>query len=88
METFLSGNLDQVLVRTNTGGLESFGTQLLILVGNQVDAKRKLVDVRTLSAEIEDTDLWVRYTTVESGLWVRLVFAVTVTSCWAACHLQ
>ena len=37
-----------------------------------MDAERELVDIRTLSAEIEDTNLWVRDTTVESGLRVRL----------------
>lgn len=37
-----------------------------------MDAERELVDVCALSAEIENADLRVRYTTVESGLWVRL----------------
>jgi hypothetical protein len=45
---------------------------LFILIGNQVDAQGKLVDVRTLSAKVEDTDLGIRYTTVESRLGVRL----------------
>jgi len=88
METFLSCNLDQVLVGANTGSFQSLGAQLFVLVGNQVDAERELVDVCALSAEIENADLRVRYTTVESGLWVRLVLAVTVTSRWAACHLE
>jgi hypothetical protein len=60
------------LVCANTGSLERLGTQLLQLIGNQVDAERELVNVRTLSAEIEDTDLWVWDTTVESGLRIRL----------------
>jgi hypothetical protein len=114
METFLSGDLDQVpmrdnvsprshnplevsdgcfprgfcdpdledptrtkferhsLVGANTGGLKGLGAQLLILVGNQVDAQGELVDVRTLPAKVEDTDLGVRYTTVEPRLGVRL----------------
>ena len=37
-----------------------------------MDAERELVDVCALSAEIENADLRIRYTTVESGLWVRL----------------
>ena len=45
---------------------------MFILVGDQVDAEGELVDVRTLSAKIEDTDLWVGDTTVESGLRVWL----------------
>ena len=51
-------SLCDVLVRANTGGLEGLGAQLLILVGDEVDAGWELVDVRTLTAEIEDTDLW------------------------------
>jgi hypothetical protein len=38
METFLSGDLDEVLVGANTGGFESLRGQLLVLVGNKVDA--------------------------------------------------
>jgi hypothetical protein len=111
METFLSGNLDQVpkgrdvslradnldlwplrllllpnppqhpanschkgdsLVGTNTGSLKSLRAQLLILVGNQVDAQWELVDVRTLSAQVEDSDLGIRDTSVEPRLRVRL----------------
>jgi hypothetical protein len=70
METFLSSNLDKVLVGANTGGLESLGGQLLVLVGDQVDAEREVVDVGALAAEIEDADLGVRYTTVEPALGV------------------
>ena len=47
------------LVCTNTSSLQSLRAQLFILVGNQVDAERELVDVRTLSAQIEDTDFGV-----------------------------
>ena len=38
METFLSGNLDEVLVGADTCGLESLRGQLLVLVGDKVDA--------------------------------------------------
>ena len=72
METFLAGVLDEVLVGANTGGLEGLGTQLLILVGDEVDAEREIVDTGALAAEIEDADLRVRYTTVEAGLRVWL----------------
>ena len=37
-----------------------------------MDAERELVDVRTLSAKIENTNLWVWDTTVESRLRVWL----------------
>lgn len=72
METFLSGSLDEVLVGANTGSFKSFGAQLLVLVGDEVDAEREVIDGRTLSAKIEDTDLRVGDTTVEAGLGIRL----------------
>ena len=70
METFLSGNLDEVLVGANTGGLESLGGQLLVLVGDQVDAEREVVYVGLLATEVEDADLGIGYTTVEPALGV------------------
>ena len=74
METFLSGDLDEVLVGANTGRLEGLGTQLLILVGHEVDAEREVVDGSALAAKIVDADLGVGDTTVEPGLGVRLRF--------------
>jgi hypothetical protein len=70
METFLSCNLDEVLVGANTGGLESLRGQLLVLVGDQVDAEGEVVDAGLLATEIEDADLGVGYTTVEPALGV------------------
>ena len=72
VETFLAGKLDEVLVGADTGGLEGLGAQLLILVGDEVDAEREVVDVGTLASQIEDTDLGVGDTTVVPGLGVRL----------------
>jgi hypothetical protein len=72
VETLLSAVLDEVLVGANTGGLEGLGAQLLILVGDEVDAEREVVDVGALSAKIEDTDLGVGDTTVEPRLGIRL----------------
>jgi len=86
METFLSGDLDEVLVGANTGGLESLGGQLLVLVGDKVDAEREVVDVGALTTEIENADLGVGYTTVEPALGVGLVLAVAVAAGWTACH--
>lgn len=72
VETLLTGVLDQVLVGANTGGLESLRAQLLILVGDEVDAEREVIDVGTLSAQVEDSNLGVGYTTVEARLGIRL----------------
>jgi hypothetical protein len=86
METFLSGNLDEVLVGANTGGFEGLGGQLLVLVGDEVNAEREVVDAGLLATEIEDADLGVRYTAVEPALGVGLVLAVTVATGGTASH--
>ena len=72
VETFLAGHLDEVLIGTNPGSLEGLGAQLLILVGDEVDAQREVVDGRALPAEVEDANLGIGDTTVEAGLRVRL----------------
>lgn len=88
VETFLTGDLDKVLVGANTGGLESLGGQLLVLVGNQVDAHGEVIHVGLLTTKIEDTNLRVGNTTVEPGLGVRLVLAVAVTSRGTTGHFE
>lgn len=70
METFLSGNLDKVLVGANTGCFKGLGGKLLVLVGDKVDAEREVVYVGLLSTEVENADLRIRYTTVEPALGV------------------
>lgn len=72
VETFLAGHLDEVLVGADAGGLESLGAYLLILVGNQVDAEREVIDSGTLAAEVVNADLGVRHTAVKPRLGVRL----------------
>jgi hypothetical protein len=72
METFLSGLLDEVLVGADTGGLESLRAQLFVFIGDHMNAEREVIDIRLLSAEIEDTNLRVGNTTVEPGLGIRL----------------
>lgn len=60
------------LVGANTGGFESLRAQLFVLVGDHVDAEREVVDIGTLATEIEDANLGVGDTTVETRLGVRL----------------
>lgn len=67
------------LVGANTGSLESLGAQLLVLVRDEVDAQREVIDGRALTAQVENADLGVGDTTVEARLGVRLVLAVAVT---------
>jgi hypothetical protein len=80
VETFLTGDLDEVLVGTDTGSFESFGGKLFVFVGDHVDAQGEVVHGSLLTTQVEDTDLGVGNTTVEPGLRVRLVLAVAVTS--------
>jgi hypothetical protein len=79
VETFLSGDLDEVLVGADTGGFEGLGRELLVLVRDQVDAERELIDVGTLAAEIEDADLGVGHTTVEARLGVLWPISVLLS---------
>jgi len=88
VETVLSGNLDEVLVGADTGGFESLGAQLFVLIGNKVNAEWEVIDTGTLPSEIEDTDLWVWDTTVEAGLWIWLVLAIAVATSWTATHFE
>ena len=74
MERVLSSDLHKVLVGGNTGSLESLRRDLLVLVGNEVDAEREVIDTGTLATKIEDLDLGVGHTTVEPRLGVRLVY--------------
>jgi hypothetical protein len=82
METFLSGNLDEVLVGANTGGFEGLGGQLLVLVGDEVNAEGEVVDAGLLATEIEDADLGVRYTAVEPALGVLRFLSVLAPLRW------
>ena len=59
-----------VLVGANTGSLEGLRGDLLILVGDEVNAEGELVDVGLLATEIEDANLGVGDTTVEPALGV------------------
>jgi len=86
MEGFLSTVLDEVLVGANTGGLERLRGQLLVLVGDQVDAEREVVYVGLLATKVEDADLGIGNTTVEPALGVGLVLAVAVATGGTASH--
>jgi hypothetical protein len=44
VELILAGGLDQVFVTTNTTCLQGFGTQLLVLIGDEMDTEGKVVD--------------------------------------------
>ena len=64
--------LENILVCADTGGLEGFGGQLLVLVGDHVDAEGEFVDIGTLAAQVEDADFGIGDTAVEAGLGIWL----------------
>ena len=37
-----------------------------------MDAEREFIDVGTLAAQVKDSNLWIRNTTIESRFWVWL----------------
>jgi hypothetical protein len=64
---------ENVLVGANTGGFESLGGQLLVLVGDEVDTHGEVIHVSLLTTKIEDANLSVGNTAVETRLGVRLI---------------
>ena len=76
------------LVATDATGLEGLSRQLLVLIGDQVDAEGELVNASLLAAQVEDPDLGVGDTTAEPGLGVGLVLAVAVATRWTPAHLE
>lgn len=62
------------------------GRKLLVLVGNEMDTEGEVVDTGALASEVEDLDLRVGDTTVETRLGVRLVCSETKKT--SAFHLE
>jgi len=87
VELILGRVLHHVLVAADTAGLESLSRELLVFIGDEMDAEWEVVDVSLLAAQIEDPDLGIWHTTAEPRLGVRLVLAVPVTPCRTATHL-
>merc|ERR1711994_635545 len=81
VELILGRVLHHVLVAANTAGLESLSGQLLVLIGDQVDAEGEIVNMSFLATQIVDPDLGVWDTTAEPRLGIRLVLTIPVTPC-------
>merc|ERR1719210_991463 len=88
VELILGGVLHHVLVATDAASLEGLGGELLVLIGDQVDAEGELVHASLLTAQVEDPDLGVGDTAAEPGLGVGLVLAVAVATRWTPAHLE
>ena len=88
VEAILATVLDQVFVAANTSGLQSLGGELLQLVRPQMDGQRELVNSSLLSAQIENSDFRIGYTTAKPRFWVRFVLTIAITSRWSTSHLE
>ena len=86
VERILARVLDNVLVSTDTTSFQGFRRKLFVLVRDQVNAKRKVVNVSLLATQVIDSDLGVRDTTAVSALGIGLVLAVTVATSGTATH--
>lgn len=79
VELVLAAVLNEVLIAANAASLKGLRGQLLILVGYEMNAQGKVLNVSLLPAQIINSDLGVGDTTTEPTLRVGLVFAVAVT---------
>ena len=64
--------IEDLLVGADASGFEGFRGQLLVLVGDHVDAEGEFIDVGTFAAQIENADFGIGNTAVEAGLGVWL----------------
>lgn len=79
VELILAAVLHQVFVAANTTGFQSFGAELFIFIGDEMNAQWEVLDECSFSAQIEDANLGVGNTTTETRFRVRLVFTVAIT---------
>lgn len=86
MVSVFTSHLDHVLVGTNSSGLQSFGSDLFVLVRDHDDVDWEVHDVGSLVTKIENPDLGIWDTSVKPGFWVRLVLAISVASGWSSSH--
>jgi len=86
VESVLAHELDHVFVGANTGGFQSFGGELFILVGDHVDAERELIDSGPLPSQIVNTDLGIGDTPAKPRLGIRFVLAVPIAPRRPATH--
>lgn len=75
--TLLSGGLGQVLVASDTGSLQSAGSQLLLLVRHQVSDEGEGINTDLLGSTIVNPDLSIGDTSAKSRLDIGLVLLET-----------
>lgn len=88
VEEILTRGLNHVLVASNTGSLQSLGSDLLVLVRNQVNGRWESVARRSLVTDVVNTQLGVGDTSAVPRLRVRLVLAVAIAASWSSTHSE
>jgi len=86
VETIFTSVVLHVLVSSNTGSLEGLRGDLLLLVGDHMDATGEKTPVTSLLTNVVHADLGIGHTTVEAGLGVRLVLLVSETPSGSSSH--
>jgi hypothetical protein len=86
VEEILTGDLNHVLVASDTSSLESLRGDLFVLIRNKVNSGWELIAGSSLVTDIVDTKLRVWDTSAVSRLWVWLVLAVAIATCWSSTH--
>jgi hypothetical protein len=75
-----------VFVGSDTGSFKSFRGDLLLLVGNKMDAHWELIPTGLLRSSVIDSDFGVRHSTIEARLWIWLILLVSVATRWSSSH--
>jgi hypothetical protein len=86
VETVLGELVGQVFVGGNTAGFESFGGDLLALVGDEVDANGEVVPGGLLESGVVESKFGVGTGSVVTRLGVSLSLNVAVASSWSSAH--
>jgi hypothetical protein len=86
METFLTALLDQVLVGGNTASFHSFGGDLFLFEGDEMDSVGEFFDFGSRLTSIVNSDSGIGDTSVITRLGVRLTTPVSVASSRSSSH--
>ena len=86
MEEVLTGDLDHVLVASDTSGLHSLRGDLFVFIRNKVNSGGEHIARGLLVADVVDTQLGVGDTSAVSGLGVRLILAVAIAASRSSTH--
>ena len=87
VKSVFTAHFGHVFVGTDSSGFQSFGSDLFVLIGYHYDVHWKGHDGGFLGTKIENSDLSIWNTSVESRFWVGFVFAISVASGWSASHV-